>query len=202
MDVRPTTSNDLEPTVQALVSAFASDPLIGFLFAESRDRDTDLAEFFRVLLDVRVALAMPAFTAAEGGQALGGVMGYDTSRPTWTDAQVSRWNHLMATAAGLEPRLAEYEALAERFTPPVPHYYLGVIGVRVEGQGRGVGGALLTAFCALSQNDPGSGGVFLETSSEASLRFYLSHGFELCGEGTLGRTTPLWCVFQPRPTTG
>lgn len=201
MSVRPVTPHDVEPTVHALVRAFATDPLLGFLFTDSRERDADIGEFFRILLLVRVALDMPAFCAGSNGQVQGGVMGYDTSRPLWEPAHNARWARLMETAPGLEGRLAEYEALADRFMPPLPHYYLGVIGVQPAGQGQGVGAELLNAFCNMSVADPASAGVYLETASKASLRFYRKNGFELRGEGSLGQRTPLWCVFRPTTAT-
>lgn len=200
MTVCAVTPENVEPTVQALVGAFATDPLIGFLFKESREREAHVGEFFRILLLVRVALGMPALCVGTNGQVLGGVMGYDTTRPTWEPSHMARWNRLMETAPALQNRLAEYEALADRFMPSLPHYYLGVIGVRPEGQGRGLGGQLLTAFCDMSVADPSSAGVYLETASEASLRFYLRNGFEVRGEGTLGQRAPLWCVFRPATT--
>ena len=200
MTVRSVTPQDVEPTVQSLVGAFATDPLLGYLFAESDTREAHIGEFFRILLLVRVTLGMPAFCIRTDRQVLGGVMGYDTSRPTWEPSHSARWDRLMEAAPGLHHRLAAYEALADRFMPGLPHYYLGVIGVHPEGQGRGLGGQLLTAFCTMSEGDPSSTGVYLETASEASLRFYLRNGFKLRGEGALREQTPLWCVF--RPATG
>lgn len=197
MIVRTVTSKDTAPAAQALLSAFADDPLIRFLFAASTAPDTHVGAFFQTLLEVRVALGMPAFCAEASGAILGAVMGYDASRPVWQELQLAKWNQLMGAVAGLEANLHEYEMLADSFMPAQSHYYLGVIGVRGGQQGRGVGAALLEAFCGASSKDSTSRGVYLETASDASLRFYLKHGFEVRGEGRLGKDTPLWCVFRP-----
>lgn len=194
--VRSVTRHDIEPVVEALVSAFAGDSLIGFLFGDGWEQRSHVGAFFRLLLEVRVALGMPAFCAEEGGVIVGAVMGYDTSRPTWEADQTERWTRLLAAAEGLESRLQEYGNLAEKFEPSRPHYYLGVIGVRAGKQGSGLGGALLERFCEASSLNANSGGVYLETASEASLHFYLKHGFEVLGEGKLGDNTRLWCVFR------
>jgi GNAT superfamily N-acetyltransferase len=194
--VRSVTRHDLEAVVEALVSAFAGDPLIGFLFGEDWQQKPHVGAFFRILLEVRVSLGMPAFCAQEGGVIVGAVMGYDTSRPTWEEEQTEKWTQLLAEAEGLESRLREYGNLADKFEPARPHYYLGVLGVRADQQGSGIGGALLERFCAASSSNANSSGVYLETASEASLRFYLKNGFEVRGEGRLGDNTSLWCVFR------
>lgn len=196
MGVRSITRNDIEPVVESLLSAFAGDPLIDFLFGDGWEQASHVGEFFRILLDVRVTLQMPAFCADEGGVIVGAVMGYDTSRPAWEEAHTEAWTRLMAAADGLDSRLREYEHLAETFEPSRPHYYLGVIGVCAGKKGSGIGSALLDVFCDASAKNTNSGGVYLETANEASLRFYLKNGFEVRGEGLLGKTTRLWCIFR------
>lgn len=196
MIVRRVTRHDVEPVVDALVSAFGGDPLMGFLFGKDWERQPHVGEFFRILLDVRVALAMPAICAEDDGTILGAAMGYDVSRPAWHATHTEKWARLLAAVDGLEERLGEYGALADRFEPSQPHYYLGVIGVRAGRQGGGIGGVLLESFCTLSARDPRSAGVYLETANEASLRFYLKSGFVLRGDGVLGGDTKLWCVFR------
>lgn len=102
----------------------------------------------------------------------------------------------MRAVDGLESRLELYGKLAENFEPAERHFYLGVIGVGSDNMGKGIGGALLEAFCQASVIDNESTGVYLETASQASLRFYLRNGFELRGEGILDQDTRLWCVFK------
>ena len=196
MKVRAITRDDIEPVVEALVSAFAGDPLIGFLFGKGWERKPYVAEFFRILLDVRVTFGMPALCAHEDGVISGAAMGYDVSRPVWNQNHTEKWKRLLTAAEGLDSRLREYGTLADRFEPLQPHFYLGVIGVRAGSKGRGIGRALLDSFCDTSVKQAESGGVYLETASEASLRFYLKGGFELRGEGILDEDTRLWCVFR------
>ena len=196
MIVRPITSSDIEPTVEALLSAFRGDPLIGFLFGHGWEEKAHVAEFFRILLDVRVTMGMPAFCAERDGQIVGAVMGYNASRPGWNEIQVGKWSALMRAVDGLGLRLGAYGELAEKFEPGERHFYLGVIGVRQGKKGSGVGGALLARFCEASSKDEESCGVYLDTASETSLRFYLRNGFVLRGEGILAKGTSLWCVFK------
>lgn len=195
--VRPILLQDINATADALALAFTGDPLIGFLFGPGWETQSHARSFFHILLSVRVALGMPAFCADHDGTIIGGVMGYDTTRPQWQAAHAARWQALLDAVEGLAQRLAAYEHLADAFQPTAPHYYLGVIGVRPDAQGTGVGKALLERFCAASRADPASSGVYLETASSDSLAFYRWNGFVQRGQGTLGVATPLWCVFQP-----
>lgn len=196
MIIRSAKQSDSSDIVNLLTSAFSGDPLIEFLFGKEWEHQPHVGEFFRILLDVRVALKKPAICAEENGVILGAAMGYDVERPSWSESQVEEWKSLLSAVQGLESRLGEYGRLADRFEPAKPHFYLGVIGVLAGTQGQGVGRKLLEAFCDASDTSRESSGVYLETASEASLAFYLKYGFELQGEGTLGSSTKLWCVFR------
>lgn len=61
--------------------------------------------------------------------------------------------------------------------PPEPHWYLAVLGVDPGCQGRGAGGMLLEELGRLSARRPAP--FYLESDREASIRFYLAHGFAL-----------------------
>ena len=124
-------------------------------------------------------------------------MGYTTARPAWADDLLEEWDRLESTIPGFTDRLAIYDEIAARGMPPVPHYYLGVIGVHPDMHSRGVGTQLLETFCGLSASDPLSRGVYLETAQEANLRFYERAGFEQTGSGSLGNSK-LWCMYLPQ----
>lgn len=191
--IRPATSADVEPAVATIVAAFTGDPLISYFFREDPSAS---ARFFSILLRARLALAMPAFALQQANDVLGLAMGYDASRPKWPAALTAEWDQLEADLLALPARFAAYDAVSEAHQPSEPHYYLGVIAVHPSLHRQGAGTALMDAFCAASRADPDSAGVYLETSSDESLKFYLRYGFELRGEGRL-ETVPLWCLFNP-----
>lgn len=196
-DITEAQPDDVAAAVTMLGEAFANDPLMLHFFDGSPAVVRASAmEFFSILLRARIALGMPANVLRHGNEVWGLVMGYDTSRPTWSAALTEEWHRLETAVPGLADRLAAYEVISESFQPIEPHYYLGVIGVHPSLQGKGAGRALIDTFCALSADDDESTGVYLETGSASSLRFYLANGFELRGEGRLG-AVPLWCVFRP-----
>jgi hypothetical protein len=60
---------------------------------------------------------------------------------------------------------------------------------------------LLERFCAESDTDERSHGVYLDTSSASTLGLYYRNGLELRGDGMLG-DTHLWCLFRPTPKRG
>lgn len=61
MEIRPIRHESINASVAALVSAFAVDPLMEFLFGSNEDRAKHTGEFFRILLEARLSLAMPAY---------------------------------------------------------------------------------------------------------------------------------------------
>jgi GNAT superfamily N-acetyltransferase len=197
MDVLKVNRDSVGAVAEALMNAFEGDPLVDYLFNRTEsDHGVEVAELFRVMLEARVALGMPCFMAVESSSTLGGVMDYNTERPKWEPQHMGRWRSLMQRVKGLADRLNECGSLAEQFEPKDPHFYLGTMGVREGSKGLGVGKKLLARFCEASELDKKSAGVYLETASEPSLRFYLKNGFELVGQGVLGRSTVLWCVFR------
>lgn len=196
-EVRSTKSGDVDAAVAVLGEAFASDPLMVYLFGDDpRGLRTSVIAFFTILLRVRLELGMPAFVLDRDGEVLGAVMGYDTSRPAWPAGLVEEWRRFEASAPALAARLAAYDQICSAHQPGEDHHYLGVIGVHPFLQGHGAGKALLEAFCEGSRADDRSHGVYLDTANPRSLEFYDRNGFGLRGEDRLG-PSPIWCVWRP-----
>jgi len=124
----------------------------------------------------------------------GAVMGYTTARPVWPSALTEAWGRFENAIPGLSDRMALYDEIAERNKPPVPHYYLGVIGMDPTKHGLGVGTRLLKSFCERSASDRLSGGVYLETANPSNVGFYERAGFAVTGQSSFGSAT-LWCMF-------
>jgi GNAT superfamily N-acetyltransferase len=194
--IRDAKSEDVAAALVALGEAFAQDPLMLYLFGDHpKGVRAGAMEFFSILLRARIALAMPAYVLEHDGAILGAAMGYDASRPTWPAPLTGEWERFEAALPGLGDRLAAYESICTAHQPEEDHYYLGVIGVHPSLQGKGAGKALLDAFCAPSQTDARSGGVYLDTTNPDSLQFYYKNGFALRGEGDLDGA-PVWCVYK------
>ena len=75
-----------------------------------------------------------------------------------------------------------------------PHWHLGPVGVERELQGRGIGGALLGAFC--ERVDAQDGMAYLETDREANLPFYEKFTFKTVAQAkVIG--VPNWFMQRP-----
>ena len=194
MTISAATVSDVEAAMRCLVSAFAEDPITGFLLESGPHYPARLTQFFALLMRARLELGMPVLVARDGAEIQGAIMGYSTQRPAWPPEMKEAWNRFEAAIPGLTGRMAVYDDLALRYTPPVPHYYLGVIGTDPGAQGQGLGRQLLQAFCARSAADPLSSGVYLETANPSNVSFYEKAGFKVTGQGALGNRT-LWCMY-------
>jgi ribosomal protein S18 acetylase RimI-like enzyme len=61
--------------------------------------------------------------------------------------------------------------------PSTPHWHLGPVGVLRSHQGKGIGSALLGAFCA--RMDLARSAAYLETDKEVNVNFYGKAGFKV-----------------------
>lgn len=67
--------------------------------------------------------------------------------------------------------------------PPDPHWYLWMLGVEPEHQGKGLGSALLRSLAARAERDRAP--CYLETDRASNVRLYERHGFTLLKEEVL-----------------
>jgi ribosomal protein S18 acetylase RimI-like enzyme len=194
MKISSASPSDIDEAVGCLATAFAQDPITGFLLQPGQDYRERVTQFFSLLMRARVELRMPAFVARGADGIAGATMGYSTVQPEWPAGLTEEWARFEKTILGFTERMAIYDEVATKFKPAAPHYYLGVIGTDPGVQGSGIGTQLLEAFCELSASDPLSSGVYLETAQASNLRFYERAGFAQTGRGNLGDAT-LWCLY-------
>jgi GNAT superfamily N-acetyltransferase len=100
---------------------------------------------------------------------------------------------------GGSPRLVRAHVWMERKHPKRPeHWYLPVIGVAPEWQGRGFGQALLQPM--LRQCDQEGVPAYLEASTPRNRALYERNGFRCVEEGVYAKSAPpLWRMWrEPR----
>jgi ribosomal protein S18 acetylase RimI-like enzyme len=80
-----------------------------------------------------------------------------------------------------------------------PHWFLWVLGVEPERQGRGLGSRLLRSLS--KKADAERMPCYLETDRQTSVRIYQNHGFQVLSDEVLrGVDTQMW--FMQRPGAG
>lgn len=199
MQVFPATVADLQAATECMVAAFPNDLNLGAFFDDSpMGRTAATAQFFAMLLEARIRLHMPALVAKDGDRLVGIVMGDDTTKPIWPDDLQQRWEAFEAASPLLAHRFAVYDQIVADARLDRPHYNLGVLAVRPECQGLGVGKALISAFLSLSDLDEHSEGTAIETASPANVALYDQFGFQARASGPL-ETVTLWCLYRPKP---
>jgi GNAT superfamily N-acetyltransferase len=95
----------------------------------------------------------------------------------------------------LDDLLATFEKMDE-WHPEEPHWYLPLIGVEPNAQGRGLGGALMRH--ALARCDRDGEIAYLESSNPRNISLYERYGFEVMGTIQVG-AAPLVTPMLRRP---
>ena len=175
--------------LSTLVTAFAADPFVRWLFPD--------AEIFLN----NVALGFENF----GGQAFHTASAYQISdfagvalwiRPG-TEADDGPFSELLlrTVAEGRLPEVGQAFAQIEDFHPKEPHWYLPLIGVDPGHQGRGLGAQLMKH--ALARCDADGLPACLESSNPANISLYERFGFEVIGKIQTESSPPMHPMWRP-----
>ena len=125
MKITTASHSDIDESVACVATAFAQDPITGFLLQTGQGYRERVTQFFSLLMRARIALKMPVF-AARGAQGIdGATMGYSTVRSEWPVGLTEEWVRFENSIPGVTDRMAIYDEVAKKFKPSAPHYYLG-----------------------------------------------------------------------------
>lgn len=190
------------PAVSGAVAAsFADDPVMQWLFEPSTDPDDARGRFFRFFTEEYFGLGHVYLVAVDGAHGAGGAALWEPpDRHILGGGRVEELIALVTDLLGDEamPRLTELGRAAEH-RPPEPHFYLGILGVAPDHQGRGLGGALVAPV--LDACDRGGFVAHLESSNPRNLGFYERLGFVATDEYRVGPATgPLLTVMRRTPS--
>ncbi|NNE12701.1 MAG: GNAT family N-acetyltransferase [Ilumatobacter sp.] len=151
---------------------------------------------------------------------------YERLHPVFNEWQCRRWHatdslwvtaDLLAMAGWIPPgrpetdvgpdpglehptwRLERFEAIGAAVaanTPSEPHWYLHMLATDPDAQQRGRGAALMGAVFATADADDLP--CYLETESEANVRYYRHHGFDVRSEWDVPLDGPrMWGMLRP-----
>ena len=179
-ECRALRAGDERPAAAVLAASHADYPAFRHLHPDRRRRARALPPFFAAA----VADAIP-FGAVSGADHDGRL----AAVAVWLPPGAFPWSwrrKLRATPAFLRvlaadpkafPSFTRYGANAERAHPTEPHWYLVVLGVHPDAQGRGLGTAVMEP--SLARADEQGLPCHLETSDPANAAFYERFGFEV-----------------------
>jgi ribosomal protein S18 acetylase RimI-like enzyme len=192
--IRPLRREALDRAALTLERAFASDPMFTWIFPDPERRSRSLRRLNRVPLEY--GLRYGRVTQSEGGKA---AAVWIPPGPGITMGGLVRSGALgVPFHIGFKPfaRFMGANETMERIHKrrvPEPHWYLMVVGVDPELQGRGIGTALVKEGLALA--DEARLPCYLETSEKRNVAFYEHHGFVVLETATLGDGgPPAWAM--------
>jgi ribosomal protein S18 acetylase RimI-like enzyme len=184
-----------------LARAFAEGPLFAyFLPPGAPNRAVHLRGLCRLECQTRLELGFPPLGCLHHGELVGVAC---VVKPGDTPRSTSLMSAALSFEASVGPdvmrRIREYGRISGRLKPVCPHLYLQMLGVVPEAQGQGFGRALLDAVQAMSEANPPSEGVALDTGNPANLALYAHMGYAVRGRAKLG-TCDVWSMFRPNGT--
>lgn len=196
--IGPLRSASIDAAAVTMERAFSSDPLFLWVFPRAATRAGALRRFMRAGLEYGVRYGR--VTSAHDAKA---VSIWIPPGPGLTLPRMIRSGFFgLPFRIGFGP-FAKFLGASDvmdrihRREVPQPHWYLLLVGVDPELQGRGAGAALVKD--GLLQADQGDFPCYLETSEKRNLAFYERHGFTVLEETVLGKGGPVAWAMRREP---
>jgi len=192
--VREAEDHDRGQAIETLTLAFGADPMLRYLAPADETYERVAPTFFGCLFDLRahgggeVRVTDDVSAVSLWNPPGGNRHGADHVEAVWAEQVLARLD-----AAELE-RMEVFGETLSSIHPEEPHWYLGVVGVRPDRQGEGLGGAVIRAVLCdpLAEGDP----AYLVTALERNLAIYRRLGFELLAESDIPGGPHLWGMWR------
>jgi ribosomal protein S18 acetylase RimI-like enzyme len=189
--VRPATEADRDRTLAVIVDAFATDPVVRWVFDDDERYPVIASKFFGYLYDLRLAAEGVWVTDHGEGAALWSPPA--TELPEGVDRA---WAEVAAELTAAETdRSDRWDAAVDALKPDGPYWYLGVLAVAPEHQGRGIGPTAAQPGIAAATR--AGLPAFLETGVESNAALYQRMGFEIAGVIDDPDLPAGWCMVRP-----
>jgi ribosomal protein S18 acetylase RimI-like enzyme len=190
VEIRSARQDEMPQTVACIVAAFITDPIGRFAWPSPHQYLEGMAETARAFGGASFEHGTADVTADFCGAGLWLPPGIHPNGEALE--QVFRDT---AKPEHLDDLLATFEKMDE-WHPEEKHWYLPLVGVEPNAQGRGLGGALMRHATARADAD----GVlaYLESSNPRNISLYERHGFEVMGKIQIG-AGPLVTPMLRRP---
>ena len=192
-DVRKLTAADVPTVARALARAFHDDPVMNWVYVRDPEPVARLERAFGLYLR-RLWLRHDECYATD--RLFGAALWMPPH--AWHVGpleQLRLMPSMIAVNGRSLPRLLTVIRMIEKRHPGEPHYYLAVLGVEPELQGRGFGSALMQPV--LARCDRERLPAYLESSKERNVVLYERHGFRVVEELRLPKSgPPLWRMWR------
>ena len=197
---KPQTRAAFGASVAVLAESFQVAPNFVAAFPNAHARQRALPHVFQLVL--RDAGVFGEVTIAQqGDEIIGAAVWYPSGQAKLSFRRqlqtLPSLIKIFAAAPTAFVRFAQLGSELEKKHPAQPHIYLSALGVNPAWHGQGVGSTLLNKGTARAdvQGLP----CYLETFSEANVRFYRRHGFGVSGqgEGLIPNGPPFWFMTRP-----
>jgi GNAT superfamily N-acetyltransferase len=193
-EIRRAVVGDAEKLADSLARAFADDPGFSHVLPDPDDRTDRLRIFFETELR---GIALPRGLAWTTEEVVGGAVWAPPDAWQVPVTGTLREGPQMIRAFGRRLPLALWSRMRMDARHPrrPPHWYLAVMGVAPEWQGKGLGTALMQP--GLHEIDAESLPAYLESSTPRSRALYQRNGFAVTGEMDLPRGgPPVWLMWR------
>lgn len=195
---RKATMAEARTVAETLAAAFFQDPVIAWGWPAQERRLQILPDFFEVMVNVSTDYDLVYATDDLTGAALW--VPPTAQEPTAEEAEAFAAAIRSATRE-FAPLVLQLLATLDEHHPHEPHFYLPIIGIRPEHQGKGLGTALLAPV--LEQCDREQIPAYLEATSERNQALYRRVGFRTVGQIALPygpALLPMWREPKPQVT--
>jgi ribosomal protein S18 acetylase RimI-like enzyme len=190
-EIRKARARDAPRIASTLARAFFDDPVFRWAYPHDARRREVLPAIFSVFTEAfqrhdEIYLAGPAAGAA---------LWAPPGQAPVDDEHADEFDQRLEQAAGADgERFFELAGLVDEHHPPGSYYYLQLLGVQPENQGRGIGSALLDDMIARCDRDGLR--AYLDATSPDNKRLYERHGFRATGEFALDGGPSLWPMWR------
>ncbi|MGH3090130.1 MAG: GNAT family N-acetyltransferase [Rubrobacteraceae bacterium] len=192
--VRKATAGDVAGISESLAKAFRDDPVTEWWLPDKSSRMRRARRVFEEIFLKRICL--PHDETYTTGELVGGALWMPPEK--WHLGFLDNLRLLphMAAAFGRRlPRVMRSLGHMDAKHPHEPHYYLFIVGVEPEWQGRGIGSALMRPV--LDRCDRERLPAYLEATTPRNRELYRRDGFEVVEEIELpGGGPPLWRMWR------
>jgi ribosomal protein S18 acetylase RimI-like enzyme len=194
--VRKASADDGLRIAASLARAFFDDPVFRWVCPADERRDQLLSGFFGLFTQV-MTRHDEIYVAGEG---MGAALWAPPGKAAVGEEDADLFGRRLDEMSGVDAdRMFSISKLLEEHHPPGSYYFLQFVGVEPDGQGHGIGSALLAHM--LERCDREGARAYLDATSPHNKRLYERHGFRAGPEYSPQGGPPLWPMWR-EPTAG